>query len=557
MKKIIFSIVALICLLIGFVQFRNIKELASGMFSSRTEVTPAIAMQDILPTNIAIEDSVKVDSTLNIQAEKLSTTESDAEKLDTTRNAAAEALTEEKNSIGHSQSETKGTSPEAAVSNSKIEIEEFANIPTANSKSSSSNVDELPLKNNQKIAKSKDKNLQILTTFAEKKTVTPQPSVVKKENIKVEIATNNSQKAAKIIPLTSLKETSTKATKAGNNDKLGSNVTMYASLLTPKSNDNTEIIKEYINDELLPKEPETVPIAPKSESQLTQGIDEKFTPVDTMNAIKTAKIMEVSTPAEHPSKKNQTVESTSYTSVVESTLLPNISYSNTQNFTVGMQITPLIPLNSGSVIPATIYGHVSTIAGGGPNGDSGLKNGISLSARFYYPYSAVVDTKGNIYVADQGNSLIRKITPSGIVSTLAGSGSAGFADGVGTAASFSNPKGLAVDSAGNVYVADAVNNRIRKITSEGVVTTLAGNSASGFIDGLGNQASFYNPSAIALDAKGNLYVADEKNHAVRKISPSGEVNTLAGNGSSGSVNGNGAEASFNYPSGIALDGFGN
>jgi sugar lactone lactonase YvrE len=200
---------------------------------------------------------------------------------------------------------------------------------------------------------------------------------------------------------------------------------------------------------------------------------------------------------------------------------------------------------------------VNTIAGGGSNGDSGYKNGVSLSAKFYYPYSTAIDSKGNMYVADQGNSIIRKLTPAGVVSTLAGSGIAGYADGVGTAASFSNPKGIAVDSVGNVYVADAVNNRIRKITSNGVVTTIAGNGISGFIDGNGTQASFYNPSAITLDAAGNLYVADEKNHAIRKITPAGDVNTIAGTGASGSANGNGSAASFNYPSGIALGAAGN
>ncbi|NDG72512.1 MAG: hypothetical protein EBY32_14700 [Proteobacteria bacterium] len=130
-----------------------------------------------------------------------------------------------------------------------------------------------------------------------------------------------------------------------------------------------------------------------------------------------------------------------------------------------------------------------------------------------------VDGSGNVYVADSGNHRIRKITASGIVTTLAGSGSAGYADGNGASASFYQALGVAVDGSENVYVADAVNNRIRKITPSGTVTTLAGSGSSGYADGNGASAIFYSPHAVAVDGSGNVYVADTGNHRIRNIVP--------------------------------------
>ncbi|MEI6569725.1 MAG: cadherin-like beta sandwich domain-containing protein, partial [Verrucomicrobiota bacterium] len=167
------------------------------------------------------------------------------------------------------------------------------------------------------------------------------------------------------------------------------------------------------------------------------------------------------------------------------------------------------------------------------------------------PYGVAVDGAGNVYVADQTNHRIRKVTPAGVVTTLAGSGAATFSDGTGIAASFRYPQGVAVDGEGNVYVADALNSRIRKITSDGVVTTLAGGSA-GFADGTGAAASLSYPSGIALDASTNLYVSDYGNNAIRKITPAGLVSTLAG-GTQGSADGTGAAAQFDQPQGIAVD----
>ena len=122
-----------------------------------------------------------------------------------------------------------------------------------------------------------------------------------------------------------------------------------------------------------------------------------------------------------------------------------------------------------------------------------------------------------MYVADTDNKLIRKITAAGVVTTLAGSGSSGSTNGTGTAASFNNPHGVAVDGSGNVYVADTDNKLIRKITSAGVVTTLAGSGSQGSADGTGTAASFSYPYGVAVDGSGNVYVADYFNHKIRKI----------------------------------------
>jgi sugar lactone lactonase YvrE len=195
-------------------------------------------------------------------------------------------------------------------------------------------------------------------------------------------------------------------------------------------------------------------------------------------------------------------------------------------------------------------GMLTTLAG---TGQYGSNNGISTAATFYGPQGVAVDyAAGNVYVADVGYSLIRKISPSGVVSTLAGGGSGNPSslDGTGTAASFSSPSGVAVDTAGNVYVADTDDNLIRKISPSGVVTTLAG-SFYGTSGGIA--ANLYNPTGVAVDVAGNVYVADEGNNLIRKISPSGIMSILAGNGRSGSANGTGMAASFSRPQGVAVD----
>jgi sugar lactone lactonase YvrE len=177
----------------------------------------------------------------------------------------------------------------------------------------------------------------------------------------------------------------------------------------------------------------------------------------------------------------------------------------------------------------TSSGVVTTLAGGGSVGGtaSGHADGIGTAATFYSPTGIALDSSGNVYVADQYNHLIRKINTSGVVTTLAGGGSVGgtaggYADGSGTAATFYHPGGVAVDSSGNVYVADNTYCLIREITISGVVSTLAGGgsaggTASGHADGIGTAATFNSPGGVAVDASGNLYIADSSNNLIRKM----------------------------------------
>jgi len=206
----------------------------------------------------------------------------------------------------------------------------------------------------------------------------------------------------------------------------------------------------------------------------------------------------------------------------------------------------------------TPAGVVSTLAG--LAGNRGISDGTGSAARFYVPYSVAVDASGNVYVADTGNNTLRMVTPAGVVSTLAGlAGSTGSSDGTGGAARFSTPYGVAVDGSGNVYVADTNNQTIRKMTSGGVVSTLAGLVGSpGSSDGTGSAALFDKPYGVAVDSGGNAYVADQFNHTIRKVTPGGVVTTLAGlAGIRGSSNGTGSAARFYQPAGVAVDGSGN
>ncbi len=187
----------------------------------------------------------------------------------------------------------------------------------------------------------------------------------------------------------------------------------------------------------------------------------------------------------------------------------------------------------------------------------GATNGPAVTASFNFPVGIAVDAAGNMYVADPGNSSIRQITPAGTVSTLAGTGTVGFVNATGTAASFWQPYGVAVDSKGNVYVADANNNAIRKIAPGGVVTTFAGSAMPGFANGTGTAATFSYPTGIAVDKADNIYVADTLNNAIRMITPAGVVTTLAGSGTVGAANGAAATAMFSSPYGVAVDTAGN
>ena len=198
-------------------------------------------------------------------------------------------------------------------------------------------------------------------------------------------------------------------------------------------------------------------------------------------------------------------------------------------------------------------GMVTTLAGS--PGVSGPDDGTGSAARFHTPNGMAADASGNLYVADQ--DAIRKVTPGGVVTTLAGSpGVSGTADGTGTAARFNGPTGVAVDGSGNLYVADGGTDTIRKVSPGGVVTTLAGSSAgSGYADGMGSAARFTQPGGVAVDGSGNLYVGDDDK--IRKVTPGGVVTTLAGRPGSGCADGRGRAASFSSIAGVAVDGSGN
>jgi sugar lactone lactonase YvrE len=203
-------------------------------------------------------------------------------------------------------------------------------------------------------------------------------------------------------------------------------------------------------------------------------------------------------------------------------------------------------------------GTVTTLAGSVSN--RGNRDGSGTAAWFSAPTGIAADSSGNVYVTDAFTDTIRKITPSGTVTTLAGSPTVrGHADGTGSAALFNYPTGLAVDGSGNLYVADSYNDLIRKVTSAGVVTTLAGDyDIAAALDGTGSNAYFNQPAGVALDGAGNVYVADTGNCTIRAITPGGTVTTVAGvAGLAGLMDGAGSIALFNQPRGLVLDSSGN
>lgn len=200
----------------------------------------------------------------------------------------------------------------------------------------------------------------------------------------------------------------------------------------------------------------------------------------------------------------------------------------------------------------TPAGVVTTFAG---NNIRGFADGRSDTAEFSGPIDVAVDAQGNVYATDISNFRIRKVS-GGFVTTLAGSGLSGFADGPANTAKFSFTEGIAVDVQGNVYVADKDNQRIRKI-SGGMVTTLAGTGTQAFLNGPGNTANFYWPRDVTLDVQGNIYVADSRNQRFRKINSQGIVSTFAGDGSNGYRDGNASTAWFAHPVGAVSDAEGN
>lgn len=198
---------------------------------------------------------------------------------------------------------------------------------------------------------------------------------------------------------------------------------------------------------------------------------------------------------------------------------------------------------------------VTTLAG---DGNAGADEGTMplTAARFADPYGVAVDAAGAIYIADAGdNNRIRKLTPGGASSTLAG-GKEGYADGPGAQAMFNTPSGIAIDAQGNLYVADTGNNAVRKVAPDGTVSTLAGGGAPGRADGKGKEARFNGPVGVAVDKDGVVYVADTYNDAIRRIASDGTVATIAGGGAPGDADGAALKAGFDTPCALVVDGDG-
>lgn len=200
--------------------------------------------------------------------------------------------------------------------------------------------------------------------------------------------------------------------------------------------------------------------------------------------------------------------------------------------------------------PGAASSTVSTLAGSA--GTPGFADGTGSAARFRQLAGIAAAPNDVVYVADAGNHAIRSVDANGAVTTVAGTGSPGFYDDQGTFAEFNNPQGVAVDTLGNVYVADTGNHSIRRIDSNGNVTTLAGDGTAGFADGTGSSARFNSPRGVAVDNQGRVLVADTGNHAVRRIESNGAVSTLSGDGTAGSADS--PNARFNGLAGVAVDG---
>ena len=236
-------------------------------------------------------------------------------------------------------------------------------------------------------------------------------------------------------------------------------------------------------------------------------------------------------------------------------LTPNTTYyvrayaTNTAGTGYG-SVVKFTTSSSVSAITAT----VTTFAG---SLTAGTADGTGAGAQFNNPEGLSVDASGNLYVSDTYNSTIRKVTPGGTVTTLAGNGTLGYADGPAATAEFYAPMGSAFDASGNLYVADFGNNVIRKITPAGIVSTYSGNGTAGFVDGsTAANIEFNSPTAVAFDAAGNLYVTDQGNNVIRKITPAGAVSSLSGypaKPNAGYIDATDQAAYFNKPTGLVVD----
>ncbi|WPU94962.1 hypothetical protein SNE25_05430 [Mucilaginibacter sabulilitoris] len=261
------------------------------------------------------------------------------------------------------------------------------------------------------------------------------------------------------------------------------------------------------------------------------------------------------TPSIADSKTTDTVNQLGFTSKITglspkttyylrayATNVTGTGYGNTIQFTTSADLSAAV-------------GMVSTLAG---SASTGFIDGTGTGASFNSPQGLTLDASGNLYVADSFNSAIRKITPAGVVTTLTGTGSIGYLDGPIASAKFYAPQSIVADATGNLYIADLGNNMIRKISAAGVVSTLAGSGDAGYTNGTGANATFNSPCGLAIDAQGNIYVADRGNNLIRKVTAAGAVTTVAGSTTAGYTdNATATSAQFNRPSGVALDAQGN
>ena len=228
--------------------------------------------------------------------------------------------------------------------------------------------------------------------------------------------------------------------------------------------------------------------------------------------------------------------------------------------TVGV-VTVVAAVVAGGVYGVTGSNTITTIAGTGSAGFSG-DNGPATAAQLWSPHGIAVDGQGNVYISDFESQRVRKVDTAGTITTFAGGGSGGLGDGgPATAARLNYPWGLAVDGQGNVYIADWANHRVRKVNPAGIITTVAGNGLSGYTgDGVQATATrLYGPRGLAVDGQGNLYIADSYNDRVRRVDTGGIISTVAGTGVAGSSGDGGpaTAAQVNYPLGVTVDGQGN
>jgi len=230
---------------------------------------------------------------------------------------------------------------------------------------------------------------------------------------------------------------------------------------------------------------------------------------------------------------------------------------------LALKVVPL--LVAGVVFPSaadTPVPIIQTVAGNGASTFSG-DNGAAGTASLSDPFGVAVDAIGNLYIADTSNHRIRKVDTSGIIATVAGNGIEGHSGdgGAATSAALNTPIGVAVDAIGNLYIADAFNNRIRKVNAAGVITTVAGNGDARFSGdhAAATSASLSAPFGVAVDKSGNIYIADTSNQRIRKVDTSGMIATVAGNGTEGFSGDSGAatRASLNFPTGVTVDRAGN